>query len=116
MKEVDAHLQRFHAEEDRLNQVKFNLEESEDVLKNEARNTALECQHLKQRQNIRLEYLKKHEPDVYKAMEWLEKNRTMFQSRIYNPMLLEVRMYSTRMSIRYFLCSSVDFKMFFICS
>ena len=90
MKEIEMKFKKLHEEESRLNHEKFNLEEKGDSIKQDMRNMSHECKILKQRQNHRLEYLKKNETDVYKSMDWLNENRHLFKSHIYNPILLEV--------------------------
>lgn len=56
----------------------------------EVRNAESEQRLLEQRKNVRLNYLKRYEPDVYRSIQWLQENRNLFQSHIYNPMMLEV--------------------------
>lgn len=90
LKEIETQFKQSHAEDIRLNDAKLELEESEDSLKQELRRVTMECQNLKQRQTARLDYIRTNEPDVYKSIEWLEQHRHLFQSKIYNPLLLEV--------------------------
>ncbi|KAK6624544.1 hypothetical protein RUM44_011403 [Polyplax serrata] len=98
LKEIETQFKQSHAEDIRLNDAKLELEESEDSLKQELRRVTMECQNLKQRQTARLDYIRTNEPDVYKSIEWLEQHRHLFQSKIYNPLLLELDVPNTKMA------------------
>lgn len=94
MRKADSLLKSLHKKEDVLNQKKYSLEEDEERITHEIRITNNEHNRLKLRLNARLEFLQKNEPDVYEAIKWLDKNKHLFHSTVFKPMLLEVSIIS----------------------
>ena len=96
--EIARELHEKHQEERRLLQIKAEFEEEELRLNQEARNAISERQMLERRRNVRLEWLKKNEPDTYRGMMWLKDHKHLFRGRVYNPMLLEINVPNPEMA------------------
>lgn len=87
---LSLELKRRHEEEVQLTQKNMAAEEDKRGLEQELRNVEGEKRLLENRRSLRLDYLRRNEPDVYKSVQWLEQNQDKFHGKVYNPMLLEV--------------------------
>lgn len=86
-------LMNYHREESKLSERRSKIEDNLEKLSREMKQISIENRLLGQKKNFRLDYLKRREPDAYKSVEWLKEHRNLFQGHIYNPLLLEVRIF-----------------------
>lgn len=59
-------------------------------------NLSESLQDLQDVRTQRLEKLREKDPDTYKAVQWLESNRSRFRGSVYDPILLEMNLKDPR--------------------
>ncbi|MES1905120.1 MAG: hypothetical protein MHPSP_001704, partial [Paramarteilia canceri] len=115
IKEIESNLSntssevfKLHHEKESFNQALINLQSKKKSL-----NSDLE--KLYSLEKMKYERLKKYDPDVIKAMEWIENNKNLLEGKVEGPLVLSVKITNDMAAVFENVIRNADLKAF-ICS